>query len=65
MLCGAIEELTVAVREAAIAACDTVIDINETARELKDRGAILITAKAVEETAAAAKKIQYRQLETQ
>ena len=49
---GAIDELTTAVYEAMIAARDTTREINETAKELKDRDVIKDTATAVEETAA-------------
>ena len=61
---GAIDELTAAVHEAMIAARDTAREINETTKELKDRGVIKQTTIAVEETAAAAHEISETARET-
>jgi hypothetical protein len=49
---GAIDELTSTIHEAMIAARDATREINNTAKELKERGVIKDTATAVEETAA-------------
>ncbi len=42
---GAINELTAAISEAMIAARDTTREINETAKDLRDRGVIRDTAR--------------------
>jgi hypothetical protein len=45
-------QLTAAIQEAMIAARDTTREINETAKELKERGVIKDTATGVEKTVA-------------
>ena len=54
---GAINELTSAIQEAMLAARDTTREINETAKELRDRGVIRDTASTLDETTTAAYEI--------
>ena len=47
---GAIPEMAYAIRDASFAVRDTVNDINETTKDLKQRGIVVETANAIENT---------------